>query len=240
MGKLRTLALGSAAVIAAGVMGAGPAGAASISIGLQEAGVNGGAITPEGSAGFPSVSITGVSYGTFVLNNVTSTESGFGQIEFNSTSLNARASKAGTLSVYITEQGITLSKLRYWESTFTENKLPAGWSVTEWTALDPANGQFTTPVPLLGGPATFTGPAATFDDIVNNFVFPLGSGPGSLYSVTEKFSIDAASNFINGSANSTIDVAGTPEPSTWVLMLLGFAGLGFLGYRGSRKALSIV
>ena len=82
MGKLRTLALGSAAVIAAGVMGAGPAGAASISIGLQEAGVNGGAITPEGSAGFPSVSITGVSYGTFVLNNVTSTESGFGQIEF--------------------------------------------------------------------------------------------------------------------------------------------------------------
>ena len=151
------------------------------------------------------------------------------------TCTNARATAAGTLNVYVTEQGITLSTLIHWESTFTENKLPAGWSVTEWTALDPANGQLTTPF-LLGGPAVFTGPAATFDDIVNNVVFP----PGSLYSVTEKFSIDASSNFFNGSANSTIDIAGTPEPSTWALMLLGFAGLGFLGYRGSRKAVSIV
>jgi PEP-CTERM motif len=27
-----------------------------------------------------------------------------------------------------------------------------------------------------------------------------------------------------------------PEPSTWAMMLLGFAGLGFAGYRASRKA----
>jgi hypothetical protein len=27
-----------------------------------------------------------------------------------------------------------------------------------------------------------------------------------------------------------------PEPSTWVMMLLGFAGLGFVGYRAARKA----
>jgi PEP-CTERM motif len=26
-----------------------------------------------------------------------------------------------------------------------------------------------------------------------------------------------------------------PEPSTWAMMLIGFAGLGFLGWRGSRK-----
>jgi hypothetical protein len=25
-----------------------------------------------------------------------------------------------------------------------------------------------------------------------------------------------------------------PEPSTWVMMLAGFAGLGFLGYRRNR------
>ena len=30
-----------------------------------------------------------------------------------------------------------------------------------------------------------------------------------------------------------------PEPSTWAMMLLGFAGLGFAGYRTSRKAVSI-
>ena len=26
-----------------------------------------------------------------------------------------------------------------------------------------------------------------------------------------------------------------PEPSTWAMMLLGFAGLGFMGYRASAK-----
>jgi hypothetical protein len=29
---------------------------------------------------------------------------------------------------------------------------------------------------------------------------------------------------------------GTPEPSTWVMMIMGFAGLGFAGYRTSRKS----
>jgi hypothetical protein len=28
-------------------------------------------------------------------------------------------------------------------------------------------------------------------------------------------------------------VAGVPEPSTWAMMLIGFAGLGFLGYQGT-------
>jgi hypothetical protein len=31
----------------------------------------------------------------------------------------------------------------------------------------------------------------------------------------------------------------TPELSTWAMMLLGFAGLGYAGYRRSRKAVSI-
>jgi hypothetical protein len=30
-------------------------------------------------------------------------------------------------------------------------------------------------------------------------------------------------------------VIGTPEPSTWAMMLVGFAGLGFAGYRKSRR-----
>ena len=30
-----------------------------------------------------------------------------------------------------------------------------------------------------------------------------------------------------------------PEPSTWAMMVLGFAGLGFAGYRKSRKAVAV-
>jgi PEP-CTERM motif len=31
-------------------------------------------------------------------------------------------------------------------------------------------------------------------------------------------------------------IVGAPEPSTWAMMLLGFAGLGFAGYRKARGA----
>jgi PEP-CTERM motif len=33
-------------------------------------------------------------------------------------------------------------------------------------------------------------------------------------------------------------IGGVPEPSTWAMLLLGFAGLGFAGYRSSRRSAS--
>jgi hypothetical protein len=41
-----------------------------------------------------------------------------------------------------------------------------------------------------------------------------------------------------GSFNATFSLNGSvvPEPSTWALMLLGFAGLGFAGYRHAKRA----
>jgi hypothetical protein len=35
-------------------------------------------------------------------------------------------------------------------------------------------------------------------------------------------------------------VTGIPEPSTWAMMLTGFAGLGLSGYRRQRKADAVV
>jgi PEP-CTERM motif len=48
----------------------------------------------------------------------------------------------------------------------------------------------------------------------------------------------------DGSATSSIlgnafSVGTVPEPSTWVMMFLGFAGLGYAGLRGSKKRLAI-
>jgi PEP-CTERM motif len=36
-------------------------------------------------------------------------------------------------------------------------------------------------------------------------------------------------------ADFTTETAAVPEPSTWAMMLVGFAGLGFVGYRGLRR-----
>ena len=44
-----------------------------------------------------------------------------------------------------------------------------------------------------------------------------------------------------GPFNATFSVSGSvvPEPSTWALMVLGFAGLCFAGYRRGRSVISI-
>jgi hypothetical protein len=41
--------------------------------------------------------------------------------------------------------------------------------------------------------------------------------------------------------NEAFSLSGSvaPEPSTWAMMLLGFVGLGFHGYRHARKASAV-
>jgi hypothetical protein len=60
---------------------------------------------------------------------------------------------------------------------------------------------------------------------------PLSSGDG--YSYTDPGYYDT------GIQLSSTPVSSIPEASTWALMLVGFAGLGFAGFRTSRKAAAI-
>jgi hypothetical protein len=49
-------------------------------------------------------------------------------------------------------------------------------------------------------------------------------------------------NHVNGAVDigqSMASIAIIPEPATWAMMLAGFAGLGFAGYRASRKRSAI-
>ena len=61
---------------------------------------------------------------------------------------------------------------------------------------------------------------------------------GAFHNVPVSMIIDATQS---GGPGAVISVSGTnssaaiPEPSTWVMMALGFAGLGFLGYRKTRS-----
>ena len=88
--------------------------------------------------------------------------------------------------------------------------------------------------------------AFVYGDAVDDPVgdFPNYVGPGSQSSLFF-FDAPAASVFgldlVDANGNAFRLDLGTPapEPSTWAMMLLGFAGLGYAGYRRSRRSVSI-
>jgi len=61
------------------------------------------------------------------------------------------------------------------------------------------------------------------------------------YTLNSQYSYENSSLFQYGSdslmlLSTTVTLAGAvPEPSTWAMMLLGFAGIGFIGYRRKSK-----
>jgi hypothetical protein len=81
-----------------------------------------------------------------------------------------------------------------------------------------------------GGPnAFFTNISADLHSVTVNFLTPIAAGGGSSYfSLEEPIDLNAP------------PIVGTPEASTWVMRVAGFAGMGFLAYRkrGTKSALS--
>jgi len=216
-GKLLALA-----GIASAFLWASTANAATISIGLQQAGVNGGAITLE-AVGAGSASINSIPYGTFTANNVDGTGRPTLALPdiLDSNSLNVSSATAGTLRVYVTSQNNT-DVSNVWLSAFTSNRLPTGWTVTEQTFLDPANGLFTTAIAL--GTAVFSAIGSSAAAAI--------AASGSNYSVTHLYTIVATGL---GNANSTINLS-TPIPGALPLFATGL--LGLLALRRKRKAAS--
>jgi hypothetical protein len=70
------------------------------------------------------------------------------------------------------------------------------------------------------------GPSITFD-----FPYPGGGSvqPGNFDSITSE------TKYLFGTV-TPVTAPGAPEPATWAMMGLGFAGLGFAGYRTRRRA----
>jgi hypothetical protein len=44
-----------------------------------------------------------------------------------------------------------------------------------------------------------------------------------------------ATFFVIDAAGDTARVTSVPEPSTWAMLILGFAGIGFMAYRRKSK-----
>jgi hypothetical protein len=42
------------------------------------------------------------------------------------------------------------------------------------------------------------------------------------------------------SRGTNMVATNVPEPSSWVMLALGFAGLGFMGHRASRTKISMI
>lgn len=227
VGVLNSSLISALTAVALTVSFASTASAAIISIGLQEAGVNGGAITNEGS-GVGTFSVSGLSYGSYILNNVDGTSGPFITNSLSSNSFNASTTAGGTINVYVTASGLTSpSGIVPFQSSFTENLLTAGFSVTESSFVDAANGIFSLATPI--GSQTFNAIGTSVQGANVN----VGAGP---YSVTVKYTIAASGE---GSANSTAIVTPVPEPSTWAMMILGFMGVGFMAYRRKNQSVGL-
>jgi PEP-CTERM motif len=51
--------------------------------------------------------------------------------------------------------------------------------------------------------------------------------------------LGSTSSNLSGTFSSDVAI-NTPEPSTWVMLMLGFAGMGFAGFRSSKPKLALV
>jgi hypothetical protein len=82
-----------------------------------------------------------------------------------------------------------------------------------WTGTSP---------PAPSGPITFMIAGITTADFLNN-------------SAGFMAAVDVLGPKGTGEVAGTGTLSAVPEPSTWAMMLIGFAGLGFAGYRQRRK-----
>jgi hypothetical protein len=105
------------------------------------------------------------------------------------------------------------------------------------------------------GPVSCSNCTTGIDDTSGGLYFAVNLGPQALYTIyANSLSLganDPLALSAYGGANGAVYQGGVqftsvtgsanivPEPSTWAMMLIGFAGLGFAGYRTSRKSAAI-
>lgn len=198
-----------------------------ISIGLQEAGVNGGDITTvasgSGSVAYGTDPNASSTYGTFKINEIQVLGSpGLTQPNLDSGAIDLSGAKGGTLTIYITEadlkRPVGVNELM---SAFTSNVFNGDvTSVAESTYISTSN---VTYGGTLLASNTFTGiGTSSFDDLTPSLSDP--------YSETMEYVITTTGK---ADVNDTIDIASVPEPASVALLGSGLLALGLLLRRRS-------
>jgi hypothetical protein len=67
------------------------------------------------------------------------------------------------------------------------------------------------------------------NEVLGSSTFSSGGDPNVL------FAADIAGNSNTGAVGGSDLVTGVPEPSTWAMMIFGFAGVGFMAYRRKNQ-----
>jgi hypothetical protein len=90
------------------------------------------------------------------------------------------------------------------------------------------------------GTYTAAGFTANFGALVGDvggFLFLIGTGPTSLSGHSGELTVGYWDSYYgDNSGSQKLQVSSVPETSTWVMMLAGFAALGFVGYRKAKSA----
>jgi PEP-CTERM motif len=129
--------------------------------------------------------------------------------------------------------GPTPQKLSF-TSGLTQNQLPAGATVTETTWFDASDTAYGTGTQLATETFSSIGSSTPVTTVVDAL---------TPYSITEEYDV-TFSLPAPPTALSTISLTTTtdgpipivPEPSTWMMMAIGFAGLGYAAYGRARRS----
>ena len=101
--------------------------------------------------------------------------------------------------------------------------------LTELTPRTTGSGQWTGSLPNM----------ARWSGMLVGTLFLIGTGPTVLKGLSGELTVGYWDSYYPDNYGSQqLSVSVVPEPSTWALMLLGFAGLGYAGLR-PRRAISI-
>jgi hypothetical protein len=224
--KISNKVLWSAVLLAAGGLAAGPAALATgmsctsspeicLAVGTTGnvvAASNTGIATMSGTYGAFNYSITGTGYGFIFPPQI-----------LDSQTIDAEASGAGSLTVYVTATGLTSPMTAGLLSALTSNLLTPGWTVSGQTYFDQSDVAFGMGTELFSGTLSGLG--------TDTGVTPIAAtGP---YSLTEIYTITANTG---GNTNDTLDISTVPEPGTLALFGAGLLGCALLLSRRRRTS----